>query len=1388
MQKRIDRRSLSKLMTSVYGGTDSENYWSWKDAYDAAECAELIHIRDYLSGRLDDNNLVNLKTLEDLQSLQPSHTIRSEGQNERQQFSTPIALAYLCSLAAQILPSDTVLEPSAGHGTLALFAKLRKAKLLINEIDRRRAEACAWLFKQSVYQEDAAYIDDLLGTPIKPSVVIMNPPFSSSLKRGKNKHETGIHILSAIKRLAPGGRLVAIVGYNFNPSSLTYSGAWTKILENCTLTGSIGLSKNVFQSKGTSFATRILVIDKGQQPVLTHGDADTLEDALSFIEDIAPRLDFDDEIIPTAAKPKRARKPAKRKGPIFTLTKRSGELVEYSENKSPVENIKTNSLYVPYTPQRIKIKDAQAHPSSLTQSIGLASIVPPMPSYKPNIPKKLVETGALSDAQLEVIIYAGEAHSQHLKGRFVYDSEKNNIGLAPPDATDDFTIRKGFAIADSTGVGKGREISGIILDNWIKGERKAIWISKSSNLINDARRDLIDLGFSPNEIFAQGDYDYGDKIARTEGVLFTTFALIRGEAKDDRDTRLQQLIEWAGDAYSGVIAFDEGHAMANAVVGTTDRGEGQASLQGQAGLKLQFVLNDARVLYSSATSATTVENLGYMDRLGLWRGIDAPFDTRAEFIQSMSDGGVAALEVAARDLKAMGLYFARNISFDGVEYQPLIHQLSEAQTHIYNQFADAFGHIHRNLEQALEAINVKEDGATKNKNAVGAARSAFESTKQRFFNHLLTSMKMPTVIKQMKQDLEDGYAVVGQLVSTGEAILTRRLAAVDPIDIIEGNVDMTPKDAIIEYLERSFPTQLFEIVLTASGHETAEPVFDADGNAVQSVEAMQRKADLMERLCSLPSIPSALDQIIWHFGADKVAEITGRSKRIIKRKQLGRDAVEIQSRPGSANNSELNAFMDGKKDIVLFSRSGAIGFSMHASLVRKNQKRRAQYIIEAGWSADAAVQGLGRSHRSNQACAPLFRPVSTDVQGEKRFLSTISRRLNTLGAITKGERKTGGQNLFRPEDNLESKEAREALGIFFKRLHAEPQAGITLKRFQEMTGLSLTDKDGTLNENLPPIQRFLNRLLALRIEDQNVLFTVFMEIIDNRVELAKAAGTLDVGAETIKADSVEVTSEIILRRDPNNGAVTKLLQIKRQTRNKPTTLDNISALRLGKHRLVFNSKSRAVAIVTPTTGYTDAESGRVITRFKITRPTEWYRTSVKLFEESAYDEIDEKTFEQLWRSEVKAVPEFTTDQFGIVTGLIMPLWSTLKGQRQTVYRLNTETHGSVLGRYIAPSLIDTLLQVTGAEGGTEMMTPEAVLTSLWAGEEYVINDECYIKISKMMDDKRIEIRGYEPHWLPTLKSIGCFTEIVQFRTRLFIPNTEQASSIIGQIQSRYQSI
>src|SRR3546814_8677639 len=148
---------------------------------------------------------------------------------------------------------------------------------------------------------------------------------------------------------------------------------------------------------------------------------------------------------------------------------------------------------------------------------------------------------------------------------------------------------------------------------------------------------------------------------------------------------------------------------------------------------------------------------------------------------------------------------------------------------------------------------------------------------------------------------------------------------------------------------------------------------------------------------------------------------------------------------------------------------------------------------------------------------------------------SIARRLDSLGALTRGQRQTGGQNLFDPADNLESDYAREALTQWYHLLHGNKLSSVNMESFQAMTGLKLRDEDGTLLEKLPPIQRWLNRILALRIATQNAIFDEYMGLIQARIDAAREAGTLDVGVETIRAEQIITRSEQTLRTDPVTG-------------------------------------------------------------------------------------------------------------------------------------------------------------------------------------------------------------------------------------------------------------
>ena len=68
---------------------------------------------------------------------------------------------------------------------------------------------------------------------------------------------------------------------------------------------------------------------------------------------------------------------------------------------------------------------------------------------------------------------------------------------------------------------------------------------------------------------------------------------------------------------------------------------------------------------------------------------------------------------------------------------------------------------------------------------------------------------------------------------------------------------------------------------------------DADGNPVLCRAAVAARDAMIERLCALPPVATALDAIMERFGVDAVAEVTGRSRRLV----VGLDGSQkLQSR------------------------------------------------------------------------------------------------------------------------------------------------------------------------------------------------------------------------------------------------------------------------------------------------------------------------------------------------------------------------------------------------------------------------------------------------------------------------------------------------------------
>ncbi|NOT01206.1 MAG: hypothetical protein HOP29_11325 [Phycisphaerales bacterium] len=1421
---RFDNSAIEALAREVFGASAGFG----RDAYDAAEAGMNIHL--HRRGLDYDDAMSSIERLLAIQERMPRQTRRDDRQVELQQFSTPPAEALLVVKAAAIGAGMRVLEPSAGTGNIAVLARHAGAEVDTNEIDERRRELLE-LQGFTPTALDAERLDNLLPAEKFYDAVVMNPPFSATggRVRGHSTEFGARHVEQALLRLKPGGRLVAIVGRGMALDRPAFRGWWKGIESRYRVRANVGLDGKVYGKFGTTFDNQIIVIDRdgvtaNESDIITGGGL-SIQDAYELLkklsqEDIRGRIrefgqksgggDDADGVSPD----RRSRsgpgnridrvRSGGRSGGNHTDTKHNGDdgAVVHLEQagdgatsgvdadadagvgaranpaaggngsatllgrddvaqhagslgdgvgqleaatRPQAIRIEEGTVFADYRVQKAIVRGTQSHPANVVESTAMASVEPPDVTYQHHLPADVIVEGRISDLQLEDVVYAGQATEVIL-----------------PNGS-----RKGHWNGDGTGIGKGREIYAFIYDQLQLGRLKHVHISASHQLHADAERDR-DAVCLPLRIVHQAQFKPIAVIPAESGVLFTTYTML---SKDfDRDhPRFKQLTDWLGPDFDGVIAFDEAHLMKNAAVtphggkATVDEG----TLRGNMGIALQRMFPMARVRYFSATGATEARHMAPYERLGLW-GEGAPFSDFAAFLIAMERGGVAAMEMLCRDLKSVGTYLARTISYgptraaDGgmvpesaVEYEPVLHRVSGAERRQYDEIADLWAEL-------LVAFESGEANACQRRN--GGRYAQFYSAQQRFFLQLMMAYTLPDVIPEIEKDLAVGRSVVVSLFNTGEAQADRKVRDARAQGIELSEFDATPREMIVQLIEKQFPIyQYREQTDPVTGNVICVRVEDEFGNPEINRENQRKQQELLDKVADLDFPHNPMDALVSHFGVSNVAEISGRTHRWENRRYVRRKLHGVNRR--QLNEYETRLFQNGRKRLAVLSGAGATGISVHADMTATNQQRRVFYAFQLSWSADQQMQAFGRVHRSNQTSSPIIRLVLLDLAGQKRLVNAISKRLAALGALTKGERHSLSSDLFRPED-VTDEYGKAALTRFYRQIERGEHAGVAMgMRDLERMGVLNKEKTAVRDKDARNVEQFLNRIMVLHVEKQNRIFELFYERYVQAVEAAKGAGAFDFGVEEIRARNLRSVAEPqTLFVDPTSGARTTLHELEGE-------------VEVDRHTFM-----EALASYAGEGFYRNRRSGRIfaVSPHVETRPNEVLLAGVKAPRHGMerhelgqkYDEVSRETARSWWEAEYANTPATESRRFHILGGAIFPVYDKIMGssgiQSVKIARAMLVDGRALVGLNLSPSDVPSVKQRLGIGTPLAESSPTEILDLVNGGAVIELDNGWHLTAARIAGDDVVElVLNGTPANRDELHRYGLSEEIISYKRRWF---------------------
>ena len=290
------------------------------------------------------------------------------------------------------------------------------------------------------------------------------------------------------------------------------------------------------------------------------------------------------------------------------------------------------------------------------------------------------------------------------------------------------------------------------------------------------------------------------------------------------------------------------------------------------------------------------------------------------------------------------------------------------------------------------------------------------ATISRLSRNLIVLLKLEETIRQVKNSLQQNHKSVIVIDSTFNSIINKVIDYLNNKQIvIEEEKDDEGEEDLIEIKESSYEINFGKVLEWLS----QEIVGQYLNNDIQNPEINEKWVEIKEICSTFNELPiSPIDYIIQNLGKEGIScgEISGRTFYV----QYGENGLStVKNIPDVARTKIVNDFNNGNTNVIILTRAGASGLSLHAGKEFKDQRVRDLYELEITNRTTYRLQFVGRVRRKNQVVEPNFFTIVTSLPFEQRIVSAENAKLKKMQSHISGdEKKMSSQditNFFTPE-------------------------------------------------------------------------------------------------------------------------------------------------------------------------------------------------------------------------------------------------------------------------------------------------------------------------------------------------------------------------------------